>query len=46
MEKENCIGNGVVNGIYSKEGDENIQNFVLGFGYYKIGRYLQEYVLG
>lgn len=45
MEKKNCIGNGVVNGIYSKEGNGNVQDFVLGFGYYKKGRFLQVYVL-
>lgn len=40
MEKKNCVGNGEVNGIYRKDGDGNIYNFVLGFGYYKKGRYL------
>lgn len=44
-EKKNCIGNGVVNGIHSKEGNGNAQDSVLGLGYYKKGRLLQAHAL-
>lgn len=44
-EKKNCIGNGEVNGIHRKDGDGNTQNSVLGLGYYKKGRHLQEHAL-
>lgn len=43
MEKKNCIRNGVVSCIYSKEGNGNTQDSVLGLGYHKKGRHLQEH---